>query len=149
MVVHEALDTLKMPSVVKTTGSRGLHVYVPIVRGPVQKQVWTFAKALAQELASRNPALMTAEYRVAKRPKGRVLVDYNQNAWGRTLASVYSVRPHPRACVSTPVTWKEIDRGVRIEDFTVENVPARIARLGDLWKPLLQARGRFNLAQYV
>ena len=85
-----------MPSLVKTTGSKGLHVYVPIVRGPVQKQVWTFAKALAQELAARHPALITAEYRVAKRPRGRVLVDYNQNAWGRTLASIYSVRPRPR-----------------------------------------------------
>ena len=97
LIVREALDSLKMPSFVKTTGSRGLHVYVPIVRGPVQKQVWTFAKALAQELASRHPALITAEYRVAKRPRGRVLVDYNQNAWGRTLASIYSPRPRPEA----------------------------------------------------
>ena len=149
MVVHEALETLKMPSVVKTTGSRGLHVYVPIVRGPVQKQVWTFAKALAQELTSRNPALMTAEYRVAKRPKGRVLVDYNQNRWGSTLASVYSARPRPEATVSMPVTWKEIERGIRIEDFTVRNVPARVAKLGDLWKPMLQARRRVNLSAFM
>jgi bifunctional non-homologous end joining protein LigD len=148
-VVRDALDALKMPSLVKTTGSKGLHVYVPIVRGPVQKQVWTFAKALAQELAGRHPALITAEYRVAKRPRGRVLVDYNQNAWGRTLASIYSVRPRAEATVSTPVTWKEIDRGVRIEDFTVRNVPARIKRHGDLWKGLLQARGRFNLSRYM
>ena len=91
---------------------------MPIVRGPDQKQVWTFAKALAQELAARNPALITAEYRVAKRPQGRVLVDYNQNAWGRTLASIYSVRPRPEATVSTPVTWREVERGVQIEDFT-------------------------------
>jgi bifunctional non-homologous end joining protein LigD len=149
LVVREALDVLKMPSVVKTTGSKGLHVYVPIVRGPEQKQVWTFAKALAQELALRNPALITAEYRVAKRPNGRVLVDYNQNRWGSTLASVYSPRPRPDATVSTPVTWKEIERGIRIEDFTVKNVPARVAKLGDLWKPLLQARGRFDLSKFV
>jgi bifunctional non-homologous end joining protein LigD len=149
LIVREALDTLKMPSVVKTTGSKGLHVYVPIVRGPVQKQVWTFAKALAQELAVRHPKLMTAEYRVAKRPHGRVLVDYNQNRWGSTLASVYSVRPRPEATVSTPVSWKEVEKGVRIEDFTVKNVPARVAKLGDLWKPLLAARGRFNLSQYM
>jgi len=148
-VVRDALDALEMPSLVKTTGSKGLHVYVPIVRGPQQKQVWTFAKALGQELARRHPALMTAEYRVANRPRGRVLVDYNQNAWGRTLASIYSVRPTPAATVSTPVTWKEIDRGVRIEDFTIKNVPPRIARLGDLWKPLLRVRGRFNLSKYV
>jgi bifunctional non-homologous end joining protein LigD len=148
-VVHEALDALKMPSVVKTTGSKGLHIYVPIVRGPEQKQVWTFAKALAQELAARHPALITAEYRVAKRPHGRVLVDYNQNRWGSTLASVYSARPRPEATVSTPVTWRELDKGVRIEDFTVRNVPARVARLGDLWKPLLSPRRRFDLSQFV
>ena len=149
LVVREALDTLKIPSLVKTTGSKGLHVYVPIVRGPVQKQVWTFAKALAHELATRNPALITVEYRVAKRPRGRVLVDYNQNAWGQTLASIYSVRPRPEATVSTPVTWKEVEAGVRIEDFTVKNVPGRLTTLGDLWKPLLAARGRFDLRQYL
>jgi bifunctional non-homologous end joining protein LigD len=148
-IVHDALDTLKMPSLVKTTGSRGLHVYVPIVRGPVQKDVWTFAKALAVELAARNPKLMTAEYKVAKRPHGRVLVDYNQNAWGRTLASVYSVRPRPKAPVSAPVTWKEIDKGCQIEDFRLDNVRQRIAKVGDLWKPLLQARGRVDLRRLL
>ncbi|MGE0450390.1 MAG: non-homologous end-joining DNA ligase [Vicinamibacterales bacterium] len=148
LVVNEALTALGMSALVKTTGSRGLHVYVPIVRGVVQKQVWSFAKALAQELAVRHPSLMTAEYRVAKRPHGRVLVDYNQNAWGRTLASVYSVRPRPDATVSTPVTWDEVERGVAIEDFTIANVPARIDKVGDLWKPLLSARGRFDLARW-
>ena len=148
-IVRDALKTLTMPSHVKTTGSRGLHVYVPIVRGPVQKEVWTFAKALAVELASRNPALMTAEYRVAKRPRGRVLIDYNQNAWGRTLASIYSVRPTPLATVSTPVTWAEIDRGVKIEDFRLDNVRERIAKVGDLWKPLLGKRGLVDLRKLL
>ena len=149
LVVREALDTLKMASLVKTTGSRGLHVYVPIVRGPEQGVVRTFAHALAHELATRNPALVTAEYRVAKRPHGRVLVDYNQNRWGSTLASIYSVRPRPEASVSTPVTWKEVERGVRIDDFTVKSVPRRVAKIGDLWKPLLAKRGRFNLGAYL
>jgi bifunctional non-homologous end joining protein LigD len=148
-VVHEALETLKMPSYAKTTGSKGIHVYVPIVRGPEQKQVWTFAKALAQELARRNAALMTTAYKRDKRPRGRVLVDYNQNRWGSTLASIYSVRPRPEATVSTPISWKEVARGVRLEDFTIKNVPARVAKLGDLWKPLFQARGRFNLGAFV
>src|SRR6266542_3914309 len=148
-IVRDALDALDMPPLVKTTGSKGLHVYVPIVRGPIQKDVWTFAKALAVELASRHPELMTSEYRVAKRPRGRVLVDYNQNAWGRTLASIYSVRPRPRAPVSTPVTWKEIDKGIRIEDFRIDTVRARIAKTADLWKPLLQKRGRVNLKKYL
>jgi bifunctional non-homologous end joining protein LigD len=149
LVLHDALDRLAMPALAKTTGSKGLHVYVPIVRKPVQKEVWTFAKALAQELASRHPSLLTAEYRVAKRPQGRVLVDYNQNAWGRTLASIYSVRPRPEATVSTPVTWKELEQGVRIEDFTMTNVTTRVARLGDLWKALLSSRGRFDLGTYL
>ncbi len=148
-ILQQALTTLEMPACVKTTGSRGLHVYVPIRRGPEQKQVWTFAKALAMELANRNPALMTAEYRVAKRPRGRVLIDYNQNAWGRTLASIYSVRPRPLATVSTPVTWEELEAGVTIEDFRLDNVRARIKEVGDLWKPLLQARGRVDLQRYL
>jgi bifunctional non-homologous end joining protein LigD len=149
LIVRDALDALEMPSLVKTTGSKGLHVYVPIVRGLHQKQVWTFAKALAIELAGRHPQLMTSEYKVAKRPHGRVLVDYNQNAWGRTLASIYSIRPRPRATVSTPVTWEEIERGVRIDDFRIDNVRARIEEVGDLWQPLLAKRGRVDLGRYL
>jgi bifunctional non-homologous end joining protein LigD len=149
LIVRDALTTLGMTGLVKTSGSKGLHVYVPIVRGPVQKSVWTFAKALSVELASRHPALMTSEYRVAKRPKGRVLVDYNQNAWGRTLASIYSVRPTPLATVSTPVTWDEVESGIRIEDFRVDNVRGRLKRRGDLWKPLLQSRRRTDLSRFV
>ena len=145
LVVREALVSLGMKPLVKTTGSSGVHIYVPIVRGLLQKKVWTFAKALAQTLATRNPDLLTAEYRIAKRPQGRVLVDYNQNAWGRTLASIYSVRPKPGATVSTPLTWDEVEKGVELSDFTIANVPARVKKLGDLWKPLLSARGRFDL----
>lgn len=149
LIVRDALESFRMKPLVKTSGSKGLHVYVPIVRGPVQKDVWTFTKALAWELAPRHPQLLTAEYKKEKRPRGRVLVDYNQNAWGRTLASVYSPRPRQQAPVSTPVTWKEIERGVRIEDFRIDNVPERVARIGDLWKPLVAARGRFDLRKLM
>jgi bifunctional non-homologous end joining protein LigD len=145
LLVRDALASLRIKSYAKTTGSRGVHVYVPIVRGPLQKQVWTFAKAFSRELAARHPKIVTAEYRVAKRPAGHVLVDYNQNAWNRTLASVYSVRPKPAATVSTPVTWDEVERGICMEDFTIKNVPKRLAKIGDLWKPLLSERGRVNL----
>lgn len=149
VIVGDALRTLGMRPLVKTSGSKGLHVYVPIVRAPVQKTVWTFAKALAVELASRHRTLMTSEYRVASRPKGRVLVDYNQNAWGRTLASIYSVRPRARATVSTPVTWDEVEAGVTTEDFRMDNVRERLARVGDVWKPLLSPKGRTNLARFL
>jgi bifunctional non-homologous end joining protein LigD len=149
LAVREALDSLGMPSYPKTTGSKGIHIYVPIVRGPTQKQVWTIAKEIAHVLASANPQLITAIYKVANRPKGRILVDYNQNAWGRTLASIYSVRPTPKACVSTPVTWKEIEKGIKIDDFRIDNVRKRIEKLGDLWTPLLDKRKRFDLKPYL
>jgi bifunctional non-homologous end joining protein LigD len=119
---------------------------VPIVRGPTQKEVWTFAKALAQTIEKNYPKVATAVYSVSKRPRGTVLVDYNQNRWGSTLASVYSVRPRATAAVSMPVEWKEIERGVEIDDFTLANARQRIAKRGDLWEPLRPAaRPRFDL----
>ena len=149
LLVREALETLGMDPLVKTTGSSGMHVYVPIVRGPTQKQVWSFAKELALAVAADHPRQLTAVYRIAERPRGRVLVDYNQNAWGRTLASIYSPRPKPRAPVSTPVTWDEVARGIAMADFRIDNVPARLAHLGDLWAPLLSATGRFDLGAFI
>lgn len=149
LIVHAALDKLGMPNVVKTSGSRGMHVYVPIVRGPTQKEVWTFAKAFAHSLAPEHAKLLTVVYKTANRPRGRVLLDYNQNAWGRTLASVYSVRPKRRAPVSTPVSWREVERGLHIEDFRMDNVPARVRKLGDLWESLLAQSGRFDLRRYL
>ena len=146
--VRDILAQLKMPAYAKTTGSRGIHVYVPIERGPLQQDVWAFAKAIAFELESRHPQIVTAEYRKAKRPHGRVLVDYNQNRWGATLASIYSVRPTPVASVSTPVTWEEIEKGVRIEDFRIDNVRQRVTKLGDLWKPVL-GKKRFDLQKIL
>lgn len=145
--LRELLDRFDMPVYPKTTGSKGIHVYVPIVRGPVQKDVWRFAKSVALLMEEANPELVTAEYRIANRPPGRVLVDYNQNAWGRTLASVYSVRPKPAASVSAPVRWQEIEAGIEIDDFRLDTMPARVAELGDLWRPLVwPKRGRFDLA---
>jgi bifunctional non-homologous end joining protein LigD len=143
--VRDILGHLGMPTYAKTTGSKGMHIYIPIVRGPLQKEVWTFAKAIAIELESRHGDIITAEYRKVKRPYARVLVDYNQNAWGRTLASIYSVRPTPFAGVSAPVTWEEIEEGIRIEDFRIDNIRERVAEVGDLWKPVLAPKKRFNL----
>jgi bifunctional non-homologous end joining protein LigD len=149
LIVRDFLTDLGMTCYAKTTGSRGIHVYVPIVRGPLQKQVWTVAKRIALALAEAHPKLITAIYRVADRPEKHVLVDYNQNAWGRMLASVYSVRPRPRATVSAPVTWREVERGIRIEDFRIDNMVERIKAVGDLWKPLLASHGRFRLEKIL
>jgi bifunctional non-homologous end joining protein LigD len=149
LLVRDRLRELKLPSLAKTSGASGIHVYVPIRRGPLQKQVWTFAKQFAREIAARHPQQLTAEYLIKKRPAGRVLVDYNQNAWGRTLASVYSVRPTPHATVSTPVTWREIEEGIRVEDFSIRTVPDRVARKGDLFAPAAARAGRVKLESWL
>lgn len=145
LIVREALDGLGMTSYPKTTGSKGIHVYVPIERGPDQKQVWGIAKRISLELAHARRDVLTGEYAVARRPRRRVLVDYNQNAWGRTLASVYSVRPQRLATVSMPVTWREVEEGVRMEDYRLDNVPALLRARGDLWAPLDGPGKRFKL----
>jgi bifunctional non-homologous end joining protein LigD len=149
LMLRDALKAQGMPSYAKTTGSRGIHIYVPIKRGPLQEEVWRFSKAFAMHVAELHPSLITAVYAKSKRPKGHVLVDYNQNAWGRTLASVYSVRPNTGPTVSAPVTWKELERGIRIEDFRIDNMPQRLAKLGDLWKPLLGRTGRVDLVKLM
>jgi bifunctional non-homologous end joining protein LigD len=143
--VRDILGALKMPTYPKTTGSKGIHVYIPIKRGPTQKEVWAFAKAIALELEIRHPKIITAEYRKVNRPYGRVLVDYNQNAWGRTLASIYSIRPTSFAGASMPVTWEEVERGVSIDDFRIDNAVERLNEVGDLWKPVLAKTKRVDL----
>jgi bifunctional non-homologous end joining protein LigD len=149
LAVRDGLEGLGMKPVVKTTGSSGMHVYVAIVRGPLQKQVWTFAKAFAQALEKAHPDIATAEYKIANRPAGRVLVDYNQNRWGATLASVYSVRAKPLATVSTPVTWDEVEGGIELEDFRLDNVRQRFDTVGDLWSPIKSESDRFDLTPFL
>ena len=139
------LDKRVVSSWAKTTGSRGIHVYVPLFRKAVQQDVWAVAKRIATELAKQYPEEITVEYRPSMRPPGRVLIDYNQNAWGKTLASVYSIRPVPAATVSAPVTWRELKRGVKMTDFTIDSMPARIKKVGDLFAGLLDKRRRHSL----
>jgi len=146
LIVRDVFVSLGMTPYAKTTGSKGLHVYVAIRRGPSQHGVWAVAKALSQAIAQAHQDLLIVEYRVAKRPRGRVLLDYNQNSFGRTLASVYSVRPTENAMVSTPLTWDELEGGCKPGDFTMLDVPQRVEALGDLWAPLERKRGRFDLS---
>jgi bifunctional non-homologous end joining protein LigD len=145
LIVRAYLDERKIDSYAKTTGSRGIHIYVPIFRRYAQKEVWTAAKDTAILLAKRHPDVLTSEYRITRRPPGRVLVDYNQNAWGRTLASVYSVRPVPEATVSAPITWEEVECGISTADLTIDSVPERVAKVGDLYAPVLRERPRFRI----
>jgi bifunctional non-homologous end joining protein LigD len=149
LMVRDGLAALGLTSYAKTSGSKGIHVYVPIVRGPLQKEVWTFAKSFAQAVSRHDPDLTTSEYRKEKRPPNRVLVDYNQNRWGSTLASVYSIRPTPLATVSAPVTWDEVEGGIEIDDFRLDNMTDRIETVGDLWAPLAKQSGRYKLEPLI
>jgi bifunctional non-homologous end joining protein LigD len=148
LIVRDVLEGLGMTPFAKTSGSKGAHVYVAIRRDLTQHEVWAIAKQIGHHMAKAHPDVLTAIYRVANRPPNHVLVDYNQNAFGKTLASIYSVRANESATVSTPVTWEEIEAGCEPGDFTIFNVPERLEKIGDLWQPLLRARGRFNLAKF-
>lgn len=149
LIVNDALKTLGMTVFAKTSGSKGMHLYVAIKHGPKQHEVWAFAKRVAFELAKGHADILTAEYKIERRPKNHVLIDYNQNRLGATLASIYSVRPTPDASVSTPVTWEEVEAGIDTADYTVKNVPERVEKIGDLWKPLTQQRGRYDLQRLL
>jgi DNA ligase D len=123
------LDELGIRAFPKTTGNRGLHVYVRLEPRWDSYAVRAAAVALARELERRRPGLITAAWWKEERGE-RIFVDYNQNARDRTIASAYSVRPKPGAPVSAPVTWEELPEVVP-EDFTVATMPARFAEVGD------------------
>ena len=135
LLVKQALDVLELESVPKTSGSRGIHVLVPITRRHRFDEVREFAGIVAGALARAHPGLVTTEWTRAKR-KG-VLVDANQNGPGKTTASVYSVRPRAGAPVSTPLRWDEVKPGLETAAFTMDVVLGRVAREGDLFARVL------------
>ncbi len=136
VLVRDALDVLGLESVPKTSGSRGIHVLVPITRRHGFDEVREFAGIVAGALARAHPGLVTTEWTKAKR-KG-VLVDANQNGPGKTTASVYSVRPRAGAPVSTPLRWDEVESGLDPAAFTMDVVLERVAREGDLFARVLR-----------
>jgi bifunctional non-homologous end joining protein LigD len=139
--VREALDALKAPSVPKTSGSSGLHVYVPMPPKTPYEAGFLFAQIVATMVAKKHPKLATVERSLKARGR-RVYVDYMQNARGKTLASAYSARANDFAGVSTPLTWDEVEEGrVTPKDFTLKTVAARLEAMGDLWAPLRKSRG--------
>jgi len=135
LLVRETLDVLGLESVPKTSGSRGIHVLVPIARRHAFDEVREFAGIVAGALARAHPGLVTTEWTRAKR-RG-VLVDANQNGPGKTTASVYSVRPRAGAPVSTPLRWDEVVSGLDIQSFTMDVVLERVRKDGDLFARVL------------
>lgn len=134
--LRETLDTLKCPAFVKTSGKTGLHVFIPILRQLDFHGVHTTAETLCKYLQQKYPDEITIDWAVEKRA-GKIFLDYNQNVRGKTLASIYSPRPSPQASVSVPLKWEELGK-VYPTDFTILNVPDRLAKEGDIWANIMK-----------
>jgi bifunctional non-homologous end joining protein LigD len=134
--VRDELETLRVPGVPKTSGSSGLHIYIPLPPRTSYESGQLFCQIVATVVASRHPKVATVERIVRRRPRGTVYVDFLQNILGKTLATAYSARASAFAGVSTPLTWKEVDEGVDPKDFTIVTAPARFRETGDLWARL-------------
>jgi len=144
LLVREALELLSLQSFPKTSGSRGIHVLVPLARRHTYEDTRSFASIVAGALARAHPGLVTTEW--AKHKRRGVLVDANQNGQGRTTASVYSVRPRAGAPVSAPLGWEEVRAGLDPSAFTMGEVLDRVAREGDLFAPVLELRQSLGAA---
>jgi bifunctional non-homologous end joining protein LigD len=135
-LVREALERLELRSYVKTSGADGIHVLVPITRRSTFAETYEFAERVSRGLEEQNQGLVTTEW--LKKKRRGVLVDHRQNGHGKTIASVYSVRPKPRAPVSTPLRWEELGEKVRPTDFGMREALERVDRVGDLFEPVLR-----------
>ena len=136
--VHGALEELELESFVKTSGADGIHILVPIARRSTYEETYEFAELLSRKLEAQHPGEVTTEW--LKRKRAGVLVDHRQNGWGKTIASVYSVRPKPGAPVSTPLRWDELTEDVRPRDFSMQVALDRVAKHGDLFEPVLHGK---------
>ena len=138
LLVKEALDALGLESFPKTSGADGMHVLVPIARRHTYDDTRRFAEIVARALASTHRGLVTTEW--AKSKRRGVLIDANQNGEGKTIASVYSVRPKEGAPVSTPLRWEEVNESLDPASFTMDVVRKRIAEHGDLFESVLKTK---------
>jgi len=134
--VRDELKRLKVPGFPKTSGSSGLHVYVPMPPGTSYESGMLFCQIIATVVATRHPKQATVERTVSRRARGTVYIDYLQNIQGKTLATAYSARASAFAGVSTPLSWKELDGRIDPRDYTIRTAPARFRQKGDLWAGL-------------
>ena len=143
-LVGRLLEEVGLPGYAKTSGADGIHVVAPITRRSTFAETYDFAERVAALLERRHPGLVTTEWLKAKR-RG-VLLDHRQNGAGKTIASAYSVRPKPRAPVSTPLRWEELTEDIDPVELNIDTVPDRIREHGDLWEPLLRVKQRLEPA---
>ncbi|HEY0098726.1 MAG TPA: non-homologous end-joining DNA ligase [Pyrinomonadaceae bacterium] len=138
---RDILNGLGLESYAKTSGSRGLHIYVPIKAVHDYAAAARFAELVAKLVVRENSAVATVERSLKKRQHARIYVDHMQNARGKSVVAPYSVRPRPGAPVSAPLSWEEVERQqIHPQDFNIKNISSRLARTGDLFKPVLNGR---------
>ena len=140
LVVKEVADEIGLTAFAKTSGSSGIHIYVPLKPTNEYENVAEFAKLLAGEVARRAPLIATVERTIAKRKATQVYVDWMQNARGKSLASIFTARAKPKATVSMPLSWKQVAEGVKITDFTITNVPDLLKKKGNGWSTFFEER---------
>lgn len=145
LVTRTVCDEIGLKAFPKTSGSSGIHIYLPLKPTNEYESVAEFARLLAGEVARRAPKIATVERSLAKRKHDQVYVDWMQNARGKSLASVYTTRAKPKATVSMPLTWKQIEKGVQISDFTLKNVPTLARKAGDAWADFFASRQTLKL----
>jgi bifunctional non-homologous end joining protein LigD len=138
--VKEVADEIGLEVFPKTSGSSGLHIYVPLKATNEYDRVAEFARLFASEVAQRAPKIATVERTISKRGTAQVYVDWMQNARGKSLAAIFTARAKPKATVSMPLTWKQVSQGVKITDFTITNVPELLKKKGDPWEGFFDAR---------
>ena len=131
--IHRILDSVEAPHLCKTSGSTGLHIYIPTQARYNYMTSRNFALAICKVIYSLFPKTTSLDRNPSKR-RGRIYLDCFQNAEGQTVAAPYSVRPRPGAPVSTPLKWKELNKHLNPQDFTIHTVPKRLEKLGDLWQ---------------
>ena len=140
LLVKEVADEIGLKAFPKTSGSSGIHIYVPLKATNEYDKVAEYARLFASEVARRAPQIATVERTIAKRKSTQVYVDWMQNARGKSLASAFTARAKPKASVSMPLTWKQIEKGVKITDFTITNVPELLKKKGDAWADFFKSR---------
>jgi bifunctional non-homologous end joining protein LigD len=140
LVVKEVADEIGLTAFPKTSGSSGIHIYVPLKPANEYDKVAEFARLFASEVARRAPKIATVERTIAKRKSTQVYVDWMQNARGKSLAAVFTARAKPKATVSMPLTWQQVAKGVKIDDFTITNVPELLKKKGDAWAEFFASR---------
>ncbi len=138
--VRDELEKLNVKGVPKTSGASGIHIFIPLRQGTPYEAGQIFCQIVATVVAEKHPKVATITRSVHARGQ-KIYVDYLQNIEGKSLACAYSARASEFAGASTPLTWKEIDEGVDPRDFTIRTLPGRLAKVGDLWAPLLASKG--------